>query len=51
MVKNRLIQEVMDRLIEGRDFERAVEAIVAGETDPYSACDDLLRDKLDALKR
>jgi LAO/AO transport system kinase len=51
MVKNRLIQEVMDRLIEGRDFERAVEAIVTGETDPYSACDDLLRDKLDALKR
>jgi LAO/AO transport system kinase len=51
MIKNRLIQEVMDRLIEGGDFERAVDAVVAGETDPYSACDDLLLSKLEALKR
>jgi LAO/AO transport system kinase len=51
MVKNRLVQEVMDRLVEDGGFERAVEAIVAGDTDPYSACDDLLHSKLDALKR
>jgi LAO/AO transport system kinase len=51
MIKDRLIQEVMDRLVEGGEFERTVDAIVAGETDPYSACDDLLHSKLDALKR
>jgi LAO/AO transport system kinase len=51
MVKNRLIQEVVERLVEGGDFDKAVEAIVAGETDPYTACDSLLHAKLDALKR
>jgi GTPase len=51
MIRNRIIQEVMDRLVEEGGFERAVEAIVAGDTDPYSACDDLLHSKLDVLKR
>ena len=50
MVKSRLIEEVMERLIESGEFDRAVDAITAGETDPYSACDDLVVSKLGALK-
>lgn len=51
MIKTRLIQEVMDRLVEDGGFERAVDAILAGDTDPYSACDELLHSRLEALKR
>jgi len=46
MIKNRLIQEVLDQLIEGGDFEAAVEAILAGATDPYTASDNLVFAKL-----
>jgi LAO/AO transport system kinase len=50
MIKNRLIQEVLDRMLESGEFDRAVDAVAAGETDPYTACDDLLVPKLSALK-
>jgi LAO/AO transport system kinase len=50
MIKNRLFQEVLDRLGESGDFERAVESVVSGERDPYTACDDLLFNKLSLLK-
>jgi LAO/AO transport system kinase len=50
MIKNRLIQEVMDRLLESGDLDRAVDAVAAGETDPYTACDELLVSTLRGLK-
>jgi len=50
MIKSRLIQEVLDQLIEGGEFEAAVEAILAGETDPYTASDNLLLSKLGRKK-
>jgi LAO/AO transport system kinase len=50
MIKNRLFQEVLDRLTESGDFDRAVDSIVSGEMDPYTACDDLLFSKLGLLK-
>jgi LAO/AO transport system kinase len=50
MIKNRLFQEVVDRLTESGDFGRAVDSIVSGEMDPYTACDDLLLSKLGLLK-
>jgi LAO/AO transport system kinase len=50
MVKSRLIQEVLDQLTEGGEFERAVEAILAGETDPYTASDNLVFSKLGRKK-
>jgi LAO/AO transport system kinase len=50
MVKNRLIHEVLDQLIESGDFERAVDAIVAGETDPYTASDNLVLSRLGRKK-
>jgi LAO/AO transport system kinase len=50
MVKNRLVQEVLDQLIESGDFERAVEAILAGDMDPYTASDNLVLTKLSRKK-
>lgn len=50
MVKNRLVQEVLDQMVESGDFERAVEAILAGETDPYTASDNLVLSKLGRRK-
>ncbi|MDY6970947.1 MAG: methylmalonyl Co-A mutase-associated GTPase MeaB [Thermodesulfobacteriota bacterium] len=42
MVKARLIGEITNRLAETGEFDRAVESIVEGKTDPYTACDNLL---------
>ncbi|HDZ90489.1 MAG: methylmalonyl Co-A mutase-associated GTPase MeaB [Deltaproteobacteria bacterium] len=42
MIKARLIEEVIDRLTESGDFDRAVESIVKGKTDPYTACENLV---------
>ena len=50
MIKDRLFQEVLDRLDESGDFERAVDSIVAGELDPYTACDDVLSNNSSLLK-
>jgi len=50
MVKNRLVQEVLDQMVESGDFEHAVEAILAGETDPYTASDNLVLSKLGRRK-
>ena len=46
MVKDRIIQEVLDQLTESGEFEKAVESVADGRTDPYSACDNLIRHKL-----
>jgi LAO/AO transport system kinase len=50
MIKNRLVQEVLDQLIEGGEFERAVEDILAGVTDPYTASDNLVLSRLARMK-
>jgi LAO/AO transport system kinase len=47
MVKNRLIEEVLGKLIETGEFDRAVDEVIAGKTDPYTACDSLVLPKLD----
>ena len=51
MVKDRLIQEVLDTLRESGEFEKAVETIMSGKADPYTACDDLVFPKLGLLKK
>jgi len=48
MVKARLWEEVLDRLTESGEFDNAVESIVSGRADPYTACEDLV---LPALSR
>jgi LAO/AO transport system kinase len=50
MVKNRLIEEIFDELTESGEFEQAVEAILSGKTDPYTACDDLIIPKVNPSK-
>jgi LAO/AO transport system kinase len=46
MVKNRLIEEVVNQLTETGEFDKAVEAIVEGKIDPYTACDNLVLPRL-----
>lgn len=47
MVKNRLVEEVLNDLTETGEFDEAVESIVEGKMDPYTACDNLVLPKLD----
>jgi LAO/AO transport system kinase len=42
MIKNRLIEEVLDKLTKTGEFDKAVESIVEGKTDPYTECDNLV---------
>jgi len=37
-----VIEEVLENLTETGEFDRAVDSIVEGKLDPYSACDNLL---------
>lgn len=46
MVKGFLLQRVFSELTESGEFEKAVESIVEGKSDPYSACDDLVLSKI-----
>jgi LAO/AO transport system kinase len=46
MIKSRLLQEVFANIAEEGDFEKAVESILQGETDPYTASEELLVKKL-----
>lgn len=48
MVKNRLIEEVVNQLTETGEFDEAVEAIVEGKVDPYTACDNLVLPRLNS---
>ncbi|MBW1804769.1 MAG: methylmalonyl Co-A mutase-associated GTPase MeaB [Deltaproteobacteria bacterium] len=47
MVKERLIHEVFNRITESGEFEKAVESVVTGEIDPYTASDELVVPILD----
>ena len=51
MLKGRIIEVLFSRLRESGDFERAVESLAAGEVDPYTACDNLIKSKLGMLKK
>ena len=42
MIKARLVEEVIDKLVQTGEFEAAVNSIVEGKTDPYTACDNLI---------
>ena len=49
MVKNRLIEKVSKRLTDTGAFYKAVDSVVGGETDPYTACDSLVLPFLNAF--
>ncbi len=42
MIKSRLIEEVLGKITGTGEFDKAVESIVEGKTDPYTACDNLV---------
>jgi len=46
MIKGRLLQEVFVSITEEGEFENAVESILQGETDPYTASEELIQKKL-----
>ena len=49
MIKARLVEEVLDKLTESGDFDGAVDAIVKGDLDPYTACENLVFPALGGL--
>ena len=46
VVKQRLLDVALEKIIESGAFDTAVDAIVAGESDPYNACDNLVESRL-----
>ncbi|MBW2028751.1 MAG: methylmalonyl Co-A mutase-associated GTPase MeaB [Deltaproteobacteria bacterium] len=46
VIKGHLIRDVLEQLIQCDEFEEAVDSILQGETDPYTACDVLLERKM-----
>lgn len=42
MIKTRIVQEVFDRMLTSGEFEEALESVMSGGLDPYTACDKLL---------
>ena len=46
LVKSRLVDEVIHHLNQTGEFEAAIESIVEGKLDPYTACDNLVLPKL-----
>lgn len=51
MLNNRLVEMVTERLNSSGAFRRAVDNIQAGDTDPYTACDELTRPLLTLLNK
>lgn len=47
MIKSRLVQEAVHLMLESGEFEKAVESIATGDTDPYTETDRLILPKLD----
>jgi LAO/AO transport system kinase len=46
MIKNRLVEEVLNHIINSLEFKECLDCIIDGSKDPYSACDELLSAKL-----
>jgi GTPase len=51
MVKNRIIQEGFKQLAQTGVFDEAVQSIIDGKLDPYTACDALILPRLSLSKR
>jgi LAO/AO transport system kinase len=49
MIKDRLIEKVVRTITETGEFERAVQSILAGKMDPYTATENLVRSKLNSF--
>ena len=50
MVMNRVMEDFSTQMMEDDRFEQAVDSICEGETDPYTACDNLILSRKIGLK-
>ncbi len=50
MIKNRIVREVLDDIIDSGEFEEALQLIIKGEIDPYTACDTIVLKRLKSGK-
>jgi len=46
MIKDKIIHDVLDEIIQSGEFEKSLQLIVKGEIDPYTACDTIVSKKL-----
>jgi len=46
MIKDKIIQDVFNEIINSGEFETTIQSIVKGEIDPYTACDSIVSKKL-----
>ena len=46
MIKDKIVKEILDDIIESGEFEESIKAIVDGKIDPYTACDTIVLKKL-----
>jgi len=46
MIKDQIIHDVFNEIINSGDFETTIQSIVKGEIDPYTACDTIVSKKL-----
>jgi LAO/AO transport system kinase len=46
MLKDRIVQEIVDDIAQSGEFEEAIQSIVRKEVDPYTACDAIVLKKL-----
>ncbi|HOP46757.1 MAG TPA: methylmalonyl Co-A mutase-associated GTPase MeaB [Desulfobacteraceae bacterium] len=49
MIKNRLIEDVLNHITNSPDFKTYLDCIMDGTKDPYSVCDELLSAKLSLI--
>lgn len=50
MTKDLIIQELFDRLEKGKEFEKAVDSVIDGKKDPYTASEELVKLAIKFLK-
>jgi LAO/AO transport system kinase len=46
MIKNKIVREVLDDIIDSAEFEEALQSIMKGKIDPYTACDSIVVKRL-----
>ena len=49
MIKDQLIEQVLRPITETGEFDHAVESIMAGKMDPYTATENLVRTKMNSF--
>ena len=51
LIKNRFIKDILNNLIESKEFGKAVDSILDGKIDPYTACDNVILPILGTWKK